>query len=39
LLLIALDSSLNGESFTVYVTRVLVPTLKHGDVVMDNLGS
>ena len=35
-----LDGPINGESFRVYVEQVLVPTLKHGDlVVMDNLGS
>lgn len=31
---------INGESFRIYVERVLVPTLRPGDVVtMDNLGS
>ena len=31
---------INGESFLAYVEQVLVPTLKHGDIViMDNLGS
>jgi putative transposase len=35
-----LDGPINGESFTVYVERVLVPTLEVGDLVMmDNLGS
>ncbi len=35
-----LDGPVNGESFRVYVERVLAPTLAHGDVViMDNLGS
>jgi len=34
------DGPINGESFRVYVERVLVPTLVKGDVVvMDNLGS
>jgi len=31
---------LDAESFTIYVEKVLVPTLKPGDIViMDNLGS
>jgi transposase len=35
-----LDGPINGESFLIYVEKVLVPTLKPGDiVVMDNLGS
>jgi transposase len=35
-----LDGPINGESFLVYVERVLVPTLKPGDIViLDNLGS
>ena len=35
-----LDGPINGERFRVYVERVLVPTLKPGDIViMDNLGS
>ena len=35
-----LDGPINGESFLVYVEKVLVPTLQPGDVVvMDNLGS
>ncbi len=35
-----LDGPINGESFRIYVEKVLVPTLKPGDVViMDNLGS
>ena len=34
------DGPINGESFLLYVERVLVPTLLAGDiVVMDNLGS
>ena len=35
-----LEGSIDGESFQTYVERVLLPTLKHGDIViMDNLGS
>jgi putative transposase len=35
-----LDGPINGERFRVYVERVLVPSLKPGDIViMDNLGS
>ena len=35
-----LDGPINGERFRTYVDKVLVPTLKPGDiVVMDNLGS
>ena len=35
-----LDGPINGESFRLYVEKVLVPTLRPGDiVVMDNLGS
>ena len=35
-----IDGPINGERFLVYVEKVLVPTLKPGDVViMDNLGS
>ena len=35
-----LDGPIDGESFRLYVDRVLVPTLRRGDiVVMDNLGS
>ncbi len=35
-----LDGPIDGESFTTYVEKVLVPTLKLGDVViLDNLGS
>lgn len=35
-----LDGAMNGESFLVYVKRVLVPTLSPGDIVIcDNLSS
>ena len=35
-----LDGPIDGESFRLYVERVLVPTLRPGDIaVMDNLGS
>jgi transposase len=35
-----IDGPINGDSFRVYVERVLVPTLRPGDIViMDNLGS
>ena len=35
-----IDGPINGERFRLYVERVLVPTLKPGDIViMDNLGS
>ena len=35
-----LDGPINGDWFEAYVTRVLVPELRPGDVViMDNLGS
>ena len=35
-----LDGPIDGDSFRTYVEKVLVPTLKPGDiVVMDNLGS
>jgi putative transposase len=35
-----LDGPINGERFRLYVEKVLVPTLKPGDIViMDNLGS
>jgi transposase len=35
-----LDGPIDGESFRTYVERVLMPTLRPGDiVVMDNLGS
>ena len=35
-----IDGPINGEIFRAYVERVLVPTLRRGDIViMDNLGS
>jgi transposase len=35
-----IDGPINGELFTLYVEKVLVPTLAKGDVViLDNLGS
>lgn len=35
-----IDGPINGERFLLYVTEVLVPTLKPGDIVIiDNLGS
>ena len=35
-----LDGPIDAESFTIYVEKVLLPTLKPGDIViMDNLGS
>ncbi len=35
-----LEGPIDGESFQIYVERVLVPTLRPGDIViMDNLGS
>jgi transposase len=35
-----IDGPINGERFRLYVDKVLVPTLKPGDIViMDNLGS
>ena len=35
-----IDGPINGEAFRLYVEKVLVPTLRPGDiVVMDNLGS
>ena len=35
-----IDGPINGEIFRAYVERVLVPTLRPGDIViMDNLGS
>jgi transposase len=34
------DGAINGNSFLAYVNQVLVPTLKHGDIViLDNLSS
>ena len=34
------DGPINGELFRLYVEKVLVPTLKPGDIViLDNLGS
>lgn len=34
------DGPINGERFLLYIEKVLVPTLKPGDIViMDNLGS
>jgi len=35
-----IEEPINGETFLLYIERVLVPTLRHGDIViMDNLGS
>lgn len=35
-----LDGPINGETFLLYIEKVLVPTLRPGDIViMDNLGS
>ncbi len=35
-----IEGPINGETFRLYVDKVLVPTLRRGDiVVMDNLGS
>lgn len=35
-----LDRAINGERFRVYVEKILIPTLKPGDIVIaDNLGS
>jgi hypothetical protein len=35
-----IDGPINGEAFLIYIDRVLVPTLRPGDVViLDNLGS
>jgi transposase len=35
-----IDGPINGDSFRLYIDKVLIPTLKPGDiVVMDNLGS
>jgi transposase len=35
-----LEGPIDGDSFATYVEKVLLPTLRHGDIViMDNLGS
>ena len=35
-----IDGPINGESFRLYVDKVLIPTLQPGDIaIMDNLGS
>jgi transposase len=35
-----IDGPINGESFRLYIDKVLIPTLRPGDIViMDNLGS
>ncbi len=34
-----LDGPINGAAFQAYVDQVLVPALRPGDIVMDNLGS
>ena len=35
-----LEGPIDGESFATYIEKVLLPTLRHGDIViMDNLGS
>jgi DDE superfamily endonuclease len=35
-----IDGPINGEAFLLYIEKVLVPTLRQGDIViMDNLGS
>ena len=35
-----IDGPINGETFLLYIEKVLVPTLRQGDIViMDNLGS
>jgi transposase len=35
-----LEGPIDGESFTIYVEKVLLPTLRSGDIViLDNLGS
>lgn len=35
-----IDGPINGEKFQVYIEKVLIPTLRPGDIViMDNLGS
>lgn len=30
---------INAEAFLLYIEKVLVPTLQHGDIIIDNLGS
>jgi transposase len=36
----AIDGPINGELFTLYVERIIVPALAKGDIViLDNLGS
>ena len=35
-----MEGSINGETFLLYIEKVLVPSLRHSDIViMDNLGS
>ena len=35
-----IDGPINGDTFRLYIDKVLIPTLKPGDIViMDNLGS
>ena len=35
-----IDGRINGEAFLLYIEKVLIPTLRQGDIViMDNLGS
>jgi len=35
-----IDGPINGDSFRLYIDKVLIPTLRPGDIViMDNLGS
>lgn len=35
-----IEGPINGETFQLYIEKVLVPSLRHGDIViMDNLGS
>ena len=37
---VSIDGPIDGESFRAYVERVLLPTLREGDIViLDNLGS
>jgi transposase len=33
-----IEGAIDGDSFRLYVEKVLLPTLRPGDVVMDNLG-